>query len=158
MKKLPLIGAAVAALVSVVAFAVPSFAHNDNQSWNDWHNSKRQLTLKQTNIVPNTPPTTIGAMYVLTDDVFDKSDNKIGHDALSCTVTAMGATSFDALCVGTLSIDNRGDIQVQGLFTTGTDDFKVSITGGDGLFRFARGQLSVHTVSPTEHTVTFDFN
>lgn len=158
MKRLPVIGAVVAAVVSVVAFAAPSFAHNDTHSWEDWHHNKRQLTLKQTAVTPATAPTAIGQMYVITHDAYDQNDNKIGHDALTCTVTAMGAVSFDALCNGTLNVDGRGDVQVQGLFTTGSSDYKVTITGGDGIFRYAHGQLSIHNVSATQQTVTLDFN
>lgn len=158
MKRLPVIGAIVAVVVCAVAFAAPSFAHNDMHSWDDWHHNKRQLTLKQTGITPATPPTAIGQMYVITDDAYDRYGNKVGRDALTCTVTGMGAASFDALCNGTLSINGRGDVQVQGLFTTGSSDYKVTITGGDDIFRYAHGQLSIHNVSATEHTVTLDFN
>lgn len=166
-KKLSLIMAAVVAMVGVaVSVTAPATANRNKPdiNWNDgdwqaWRNDKwREYKFVQTGLFPNTQPAAVGDRYVLTEDVYDQWGNIIGKDSVACTAIRLPADGAEFLCNGSVTIDNKGDIQVQGMWKQGETYFTLGVTGGDGKFKFAHGVAKVWIVSDTERKVKFDFN
>jgi hypothetical protein len=167
-KRLGLMLAALVAVVGVVStFTTTPVSANRNKpdtDWNDhewqsWRNDKwREYKFVQTGLFPSTQPTAVGDRYVLTEDVYDQWGNIIGKDSVTCTATRLPSDGAEFLCNGSVTIDNKGDIQVQGMWKQGETYFTLSVTGGDGKFKFAHGIAKVWTTSDTTRKVVFDFN
>ena len=165
-KKLSIVVAAMALLVGLASVAMPATANRNkpdgdwnDRDWQSWRNDKwREYKLVQTGLEPNTQPTAVGETYVLTEDAYDQWGNIIGKDSVVCTATRIPSDGAEFLCNGSLTIDNKGDIQVQGMYKQGETYFVMSVVGGDGKFKYATGQAKVWVVSDTERKVKFDFN
>lgn len=165
-KKLSIAVAALALLVGIASVAMPVTANRNkadgdwhDREWQSWRNDKwREYKLIQTGLEPTTPPTAVGDSYVLTEDVYDQWGNIIGKDSVVCTATRIPNDGAEFLCNGSMTIDHKGDIQVQGMYKQGETYFVMSVTGGDGKFKYATGQAKVWMVSDTERKVKFDFN
>jgi hypothetical protein len=165
-KKFSIVVAGLAMLVGLASVAMPVAANRNkpdgdwhDREWQSWRNDKwREYKLVQTGLEPATQPTAMGDTYVLTEDVYDQWGNMIGKDSVVCTATRIPADGAEFLCNGSLTIDNKGDIQVQGMYKQGETYFAMSVIGGDGKFKYATGQAKVWVVSDTERKVRFDFN
>lgn len=167
MKKRFSIGiAALALVVGLASVAMPVAANRnkddgrwDDREWQSWRGDKwREYKFVQTGLEPNTQPSAVGDSYVLTEDIHDQWGNMIGKDSVVCTATRIPADGAEFLCNGSVTIDNKGDIQVQGMYKQGETYFVMSVTGGDGKFKYATGQAKIWVVSDTERKVKFDFN
>jgi hypothetical protein len=97
--------------------------------------------------------------FVFTNDLF-RGDTKVGKDGGVCTVsnlTAEGATSV--YCSGSNALPG-GQVVVQGLveYAPGEEvkkePYSLSITGGTGKYRDARGEAIFKEVSTKEFRVT----
>jgi hypothetical protein len=97
--------------------------------------------------------------FVFTNDLF-RGDTRIGTDGGVCTVsnlTAEGATSV--YCSGSNALPG-GQVAVQGLvdYAPGEEvkkePYSLSITGGTGKYRNARGEAIIKELSPKEFRVT----
>lgn len=166
-KKLSLVLTALALVVGVASFVPAAVTANRNKSdghwedreWQSWRHDKwREYKFVQTGLEPNTAPTAVGQSYVLTEDIHDQWGNMIGKDSVVCTATRIPADGAEFLCNGSVTVDNKGDIQVQGMYKQGETYFVMSVVGGDGKFKYATGQAKVWVVSDTERKVKFDFN
>jgi hypothetical protein len=97
--------------------------------------------------------------FVFTNDLF-RGDTRIGKDGGVCTVTnltAEGATSI--YCSGSNALPG-GEVVVQGLvdYAPGEEikkePYSLSITGGTGKYRNARGEAIFNELSTKEFRVT----
>jgi hypothetical protein len=100
-----------------------------------------------------------GDQIVFTNDLFE-GGMKVGEDGGTCTVVRMAAEgAFTVHCAGTNSLPG-GQIAVQGLITVSPDTegqpFHLSITGGTGRYRRARGQVVGVDASETEMRLRFE--
>jgi hypothetical protein len=92
-----------------------------------------------------------GDRTVFAEDLF-RNGRKVGETGAECIIVRLiDEESATVNCIGTLSLP-QGQLTVQGLVTFTEEDrpFTVAITGGTGLFRKARGELTVQTISETE--------
>jgi hypothetical protein len=79
-----------------------------------------------------------GDQIVFTDDLFDTSGRRIGHDQARCTIMFRG----EVLCDATFVLAGRGQLTIEGATLT------FAVTGGTGQFKKARGQVH-ETFLPT---------
>jgi hypothetical protein len=107
----------------------------------------------------------VGDRFVFADDVYDeKGGEKVGTDGGECVLVRvdLAAQTASNQCVVTLSLEDRGQITVQGLIELSLTDtrptFTLPVTGGSGDFTGAGGEAEVEELSDTEAnlTVTLD--
>jgi hypothetical protein len=154
--KLTIAAAAITALVTMTTYAAPAFANNNhNNDWQD-HNKTFELKTKQVDLGPTTDPTAVGQTYALTEDVFNMSGKMVGHDGAACTATRIIKTGSEFLCISGLRLDDRGELEAQGLYTKGDKHIVAPITGGTGEFRKAHGQVTIDVISDTERSIRID--
>lgn len=103
-----------------------------------------------------TPGLSLGDQTVFSDDVSqEKGSPTIGFSGVVCSVVRIGehASTVTVQCAATLSL-HEGQIASQGLITftedPGASTFVIPITGGSGVFKNARGQVTVEEISETE--------
>lgn len=160
MKKLTIAAAAITALVTMTTYAAPAFANNKQQGNDDWqeHNESFELKTKQVDLGPTTDPTAVGQTYALTEDVFNTSGKMVGHDGAACTATRIIKTGSEFMCISGLRLDDRGELEAQGLYTKGDKHIVAPITGGTGEFRKAHGQVTIDVISDTERNIKIELD
>ena len=104
----------------------------------------------------------LGDELVFSDDLFtQKGGEKIGIDGGVCTVVRQedhgNTTTVQCAVTGSL---HGGQIAVQGLVTLvggqAPVTFVLPVTGGSGIYKNVRGQLTVEQLSETEANLTFE--
>lgn len=99
-----------------------------------------------------TPGDGMGDQLVFGNPVFDRTNTKAtGRDEGVCFRTNPGL-SWE--CTWTTILDH-GSLTVQGPFYDDGRDSKLAITGGTGIYRNARGQMTLH--SRNQAGTEFDF-
>ncbi|HEY6058463.1 MAG TPA: dirigent protein [Candidatus Limnocylindrales bacterium] len=84
----------------------------------------------------------LGDMLMFGNPIYDAANaNKIGRDEGSCARTNPGVAWE---CSWTTIVPKSGSITVQGPFYDDLRDSWLSITGGTGTYRNARGQMKLH--------------
>lgn len=107
----------------------------------------------------------VGDRFVFSDDLYTrKGGDKVGIDGGECIVVRLdtAARSATVQCAVTASLDDRGQITVQGLVTFSESEagatFTLPITGGSGDFRGASGEITVEELSDTESNLTLSLD
>ncbi len=108
------------------------------------------------------PAPGLGDQFVFSDDLFtQKGGEKIGVDGGVCTIVRLddhgNTTTAECAVTGEL---HGGQIAVQGLITFvgegGAGTFVLPVTGGTGIYKNVRGQVTVEELSETEANLTFE--
>jgi Allene oxide cyclase barrel like domain len=103
----------------------------------------------------------VGDRYVFADDVYDrKGGDQVGTNGGECTIVRVDAEAATATanCLVTFSLDDRGQLTIQGLVDFSVDadpTFTLPVTGGSGDFAGAAGEVEVEELSETEANLTF---
>lgn len=141
----------VAAALLAAAGGTAAGAASNQSSENDGEGRVIQLTTKQVHqgyLDHGAPGFSVDDEFVFSNDLY-RDGEKVGKDAGSCTVARIETGGAATLhCAGTNSLPG-GQISVQGLAAPG-EPFELSITGGTGRYRNARGQVFGENTSPTE--------
>jgi hypothetical protein len=97
--------------------------------------------------------TSLGDEYVFTSRL-TRHGRTVGHTGVTCTLTSVARN--ESQCLGTVWLDGRGQIAIQGLVAGQPDVFDFPITGGTGAFDGATGRLVVREVgqNPTREMLT----
>jgi hypothetical protein len=89
---------------------------------------------------------------------FESPNDQIGTVGLQCSAT--GADGSELLCIVSFTLQG-GKITGQTLFDVKgeflNDTRKLAITGGTGVYRNARGEMTVTSLSSGDENVTFNF-
>ena len=96
----------------------------------------------------------IGEFLVNRGTLTDATGKTIGHYAmhiLATTVASDGPPEVEL--TGTLSLPG-GQITVQGLEEPPSDGGTIAITGGTGVYRFAKGEMRFHDTTETTTDIT----
>ena len=100
-----------------------------------------------------------GDRFGFTEKLFQHGD-RVGRDAVDCTVKRVTRRSFTMQCLGTLTFKGRGQITIQGAITfseTSGDEFSLAITGGTREFRGVGGEMVVvDRNGPDRYRLYFD--
>ncbi len=100
-----------------------------------------------------------GDRFGFTEKLFQHGD-RVGHDAVDCTIMRATRRSFTMQCVGTLTLKGRGQITIQGAITfseTSGDEFSLAVTGGTKEFRGVNGEMVVvDNGGPDRYLIYFD--
>jgi hypothetical protein len=135
--------AAVAALTASAAFAAPAGAHARP------HAIHRSITVVEHAITDTEIPVAPGGKdrkgdpLTFTNPVFNAADaRRVGHDEGFCMRLDPAKGVWECLWTTFLP---QGQITVQGPFYD-TRDSTLSITGGTGAYRDARGQMKLHAL------------
>ncbi len=86
-----------------------------------------------------------GDKFGFTEKLFQHGE-RVGRDAVECTVKRVTRRSFTMQCVGTMTMRGRGQITIQGAITfseTSGDSFSLAVTGGTGEFSGVNGEMVV---------------
>jgi allene oxide cyclase-like protein len=103
----------------------------------------------------------IGDILVISVDLFDKSDNKVGTGSGACTVVSVPEhpdhENTLIQCLSSAVFDQEqiifgGLVQLPEVGAVG----QFGILGGTGKFRKARGEATLTVLSPTTQDATFD--
>ena len=90
------------------------------------------------------PGDTVGDLVAFTDLLFDRADRPIGHAASACMRTS--PRRGESQCTGTLVLDDKGTIALQGIITDGDGPpLKIAVVGGTGAYNGASGTMTVTT-------------
>jgi hypothetical protein len=155
MRKLvPIVAAAIAALT--ITSLSPASAHK--------HPKSHVFTLTTTTLVEEKidvgkPGPSLGDSNVITEDVI-RDGKKIGTSDLTCTAVRTDPVKhfFAAECLNTTVLPG-GQITAQGYVTSDEIEkipFKQAITGGTGVYKGARGELTVDEAGDGPAHLTFD--
>lgn len=100
-----------------------------------------------------------GDKFGFTEKLFQRGD-RVGRDAVECTIKRATRRSFTMQCVGTLTLKRRGQITIQGAITfseTSGNDFSLAVTGGTREFRGVSGEMVVvERDGPDRYRIYFD--
>ncbi|QIK66654.1 hypothetical protein G7072_10160 [Nocardioides sp. HDW12B] len=100
-----------------------------------------------------------GDTFGFTEKLFQRGE-RVGRDAVECTIKRVTRQSFTMQCVGTLTLRGRGQITIQGAITfseTSGDSFSLAVTGGTGEFRGVNGEMVVvERDGPDRYLLYFD--
>jgi hypothetical protein len=103
----------------------------------------------------------IGDKLVISVELFDKNDDKVGTGAGACTVVSVpehpGHENTLIQCLSSAVFDQGhiifgGLVQLPEVGAVG----QFGILGGTGKFRKARGEATIVVISPTRQEATFD--
>ncbi len=97
----------------------------------------REVTVRGRNIDVGRDGESPGDYFVFESRLVQKGE-QVGRDFVRCM---LGVRTFT--CEGTFLLAGRGKIAVAGTLFSGGSDFRLPITGGTGVFKGARGQLTV---------------
>jgi hypothetical protein len=155
---------AVVAVILAIGGVTLASASSDEGSSDD-HSQVIKLfavTVQQADIDLGATGESLGDRFVFADDVYrEKGGEKVGHDGGECTVVRLDAEARTATvqCVVSLSLDDKGQITVQGLATfsetqTSAPPLTFPVTGGSGDFKGVDGEVTVEEISATEANLT----
>jgi hypothetical protein len=100
-----------------------------------------------------------GDKFGFTEKLFQRGE-RVGRDAVECTIKRVTRRSFTMQCVGTLVLKGRGQITIQGVITfseTSGDEFELAVTGGTREFRGVSGEMVVvERDGPPRYRIYFD--
>jgi hypothetical protein len=102
-----------------------------------------------------------GDQQVITMDVFQGA-KRLGESHVLCTIVRVdpATQAWISQCTNVTSLPG-GDIVTQGIVTSAQEEqtpFVQAITGGTGVFRGAKGQLTVSEAGPQPATLSFDLS
>jgi allene oxide cyclase-like protein len=87
----------------------------------------------------------LGDTFTFTEKLFHGGE-RVGRDAVTCTIIAARPSAFRLLCWGTLTLFGRGDLTVHGkvLFREGATALpELAVTGGTGDYAGASGTMTI---------------
>ena len=155
-KILPIAAAALAALT--ITSLSPASAHKHKPQGHVF--TVTTQTIDQTPIDVTKPPK-LGDTNVITEDVY-RYGKKIGTSDLQCTLVRLDLAKhfFAAQCFNTTVLPG-GQITAQGYVTSNEIEkvpFKQAVTGGTGIYKGVRGELTVDEAGDGPAHLTFDLD
>jgi hypothetical protein len=100
-----------------------------------------------------------GDKFGFTEKLFQRGE-RVGSDAVECTIKRATRRSFTMHCVGALTLKGRGQIAIQGAITfseTSGNEFSLAVTGGTREFRGVNGEMVVvERDGPDRYLIYFD--
>jgi hypothetical protein len=153
-KLLPIVAAAIAALT--LTSLSPASAHRHQPKGHVFTITTK--TIAETPHDPATPPS-LGDVSVITEDAY-RDGKKVGTSDITCTLVRMDPVKrfFAVECLNTTVLPG-GQITTQGYVTSDELEkvpFKQAITGGTGVYKGARGELTVDEAGDGPAHLTFD--
>jgi hypothetical protein len=152
-KLLPLIAIPALALAATTAHAD---RHGDG---GDFQLTGKTLAVEQVDL--GKPGLSMGDQQIITMDVF-AGPKRVGESHVACTTVRVDpqTKAFTAQCENVTQLPS-GQITATGLVTSAQEEttpFVQAITGGTGLFKQVRGQLTVSEAGPQPATLSFDLS